>query len=161
MCKCCFFSSRVDGAHLHKHCHVIEKSSVTQVNILVAGTAVKISKLLFSNILVLWSTYSIYALTMNNPQTWYLMTLFILALLVTHLVYKYKMGLFQLEEMNVFCLCTWPDLSCFCPSYVIACAAGLSLYRAGLLYLSSFSIRHILWGSYNERSFPLAQLPAI
>lgn len=38
-------------------------------------------------------------------------------------------------EMNVFCLCTWSDLSCFSPSYIIARALGLSLYRAGVLYL--------------------------
>lgn len=41
----------------------------------------------------------------------------------------------QRMEMNVFCLCTWSDLSCFSPSYIIARALGLSLYRAGVLYL--------------------------
>lgn len=41
----------------------------------------------------------------------------------------------QHMEMNVFCLCTWSDLSCFSPSYITARAPGLSLYRAGILYL--------------------------
>ena len=41
----------------------------------------------------------------------------------------------QWMEMNVFCLCTWLDLSCFSPSYIIARASGLSLCRAGVLYL--------------------------
>lgn len=63
---------------------------------------------------------------------------YVLALLVTHLTtatYKWQRGLCQHVEMNVFCLCTWPDLSCFSPSYIMARAPGLSLYRAGVLYL--------------------------
>lgn len=62
----------------------------------------------------------------------------ICALPVTRLTtaaYKWQRGLCQYVEMNVLCLCTWPDLSCFSLSYIMARAPRRSLYRAGVLYL--------------------------
>lgn len=69
----------------------------------------------------------------------------------------------QCMEMNVFCLCTWPDLSCFSPSYIIARASGLSLYRAGVLYLEPdlYANTHTYthhWGRRNEYSFSPAAI---
>lgn len=63
---------------------------------------------------------------------------YIFALLVTRLTtasYKWRGDTGQNVEMNVFCLCTWPDLSWFSLCYIMARARRLSLYRAGVLYL--------------------------
>ena len=70
------------------------------------------------------------------------------------------MGLCQLVEMNVFCLCTWLRIrQASAPLTSEHVLQGF--LSTGLLYLEPVLCATYRRGSCNECSFPLAQLPQI